>query len=165
MSLSILSSVAPEVIWALLGIGLVLVEFFIPGLVIAFFGIGALITAVTTWIGITSSLSSQLVVFIVSSILLLVLLRKFLKRIFLGKSKVEAANRNFNIEVGKIVPVIEYIQPGEVGGKVRHQGSNWSASASEPIAPGESVKITGSDGLTLLVEKINKTTEEEENNE
>jgi membrane protein implicated in regulation of membrane protease activity len=163
MSLSTLSSISPEIVWAFLGIVLVFVEFFIPGLVIAFFGVGALIVALTTWMGITGSLISQLIVFMVSSVLLLILLRKFLKRTFLGFSKGDLATRNFNVEVGKIVSVIEYIQPGEVGGKVRYQGTNWSAQAAEPIAPGESVRITGCENLTLLVEKIKKS-EEEVNN-
>ncbi|MCP4148860.1 MAG: hypothetical protein GY757_14030, partial [bacterium] len=48
-----LSSIPPEAIWAILGVVLVFIEFIIPGLVIVFFGVGALITALTTWIGIT----------------------------------------------------------------------------------------------------------------
>lgn len=163
MSLSSLLNLAPEVIWTLLGIFLIFTEFFIPGLVIAFFGVGALIAGLTTWIGLTGSLASQLFTFILASILLLILLRKYLKETFLGRSKAENDSRNFNIEIGKIVPVIEFIQPGEVGGKVRYQGSNWSASAEEPIEPGESVKITGSENLTLLVEKIKKSNKEVDN--
>lgn len=149
-----LSTIAPEVVWAILGIVFVFCEFFIPGLVIAFFGVGALITALTTWIGLSPNLPIQLLVFIVSSIALLGLLRKYLKRTFLGQSKGAADLMNFNVEIGKIVPVIEFIQPGEVGGKVRYQGAPWSARALEPAAPGESVRITGCENLTLLVEKV-----------
>jgi membrane protein implicated in regulation of membrane protease activity len=152
--MTFLSSITPEIIWTIVGLLFIFVEFFIPGLVIAFFGVGALVTALTTWIGITPSLSLQLIVFIVSSILLLILLRRLLKRTFLGKAQEETFDRNFNIEIGKIIPVVEFIQPGEVGGKVRYQGTNWTASATEPIAPGESVEITGIDGLTLIVEKV-----------
>lgn len=162
MSLSTISSISPEIVWTLLGIIFVFVEFFIPGLVIAFFGVGALITALTTWLGISSSLASQLVIFIAASVLLLLLLRKFMKRTFLGDARRSNTNPISNVEYGKIVPVIEYIQPGEVGGKVKYQGTNWSAKATEPIAPGESVKITGCENLTLLVEKINKPIKEEE---
>lgn len=154
--MTFLSSVPPEIIWTIVGFLFIFIEFFIPGLVIAFFGVGALITALTTWIGITSSLSLQLIVFITSSILLLILLRRLLKRTFLGKAQEETFDRNFNIDIGKIIPVIEFIQPGEVGGKVRYQGANWSATSSEPIAPGESVEIVGIEGLTLIVEKVKK---------
>jgi membrane protein implicated in regulation of membrane protease activity len=153
---SFFESLSPEIIWIILGIIFVFVEFFIPGLVIAFFGVGAFITALTTWMKITTSLPSQLLVFILSSVLFLVFLRKYVKRTFLGKTRGDESERNFNIEVGKIVPVIEFIQPGEVGGKVRYMGTTWSATASEPIAPGESVEIIGNDGLTLIVEKVKK---------
>ncbi len=154
--MTFLASIPAEVIWTIVGLLFIFVEFFIPGLVIAFFGVGALITAFTTWIGITPSLSVQLIVFTISSVLLLILLRRLLKRTFLGKAQEETFDRNFSVEIGKIVPVVEYIQPGEVGGKVRYQGSNWSAQASEPIAPGESVEITGIEGITLIVEKVKK---------
>lgn len=156
-----LKSMPPEIVWTLLGIVFIFCEFFIPGLVIAFFGAGALITAVTTWLGITTSLHGQLLVFMVSSILMLVLLRKYVKSTFLGKSKGAEANYNFNIEIGKIIPVLEFIEPGVVGGKVRYQGAPWSAMASESIAPGESVKIIGCDNLTLIVEKVEKNKKEE----
>ncbi len=145
-----------EIIWLLAGIILVFTEMFIPGLVIAFFGGGALIAAMTTWIGLTETLAPQLFVFIVTSILLLVLLRTYFKKIFLGKLQGEGDIQNFNVEIGKIVPVVEYIEPGEVGGKVRYQGTNWAAVAKEKVAPGESVKIIGCDNITLIVEKINK---------
>ena len=156
MLLETISSMPAEIVWAVLGLIFVFIEFFIPGLVIVFFGVGALITAVTTWSGLTPSLPWQLLVFIVSSVLFLVLLRKYVKRTFLGKTlgDGEEDDLNFNIEIGKIVPVIESIKPGEVGGKVRYMGTTWSASSSEPIAPGESVEIIGNDGLTLIVEKV-----------
>ena len=156
---SLTSSIDPEFVWAIVGIIFVFCEFFIPGLVIAFFGVGALIAALTTWIGLTPNLPLQLLVFMISSLLLLGLLRKYLKRTFLGKAQGVDDLPNFNVEIGKIVPVVEYIQPGEVGGKVRYQGAPWSARAPEPIAPGESVKIVGCDNLTLIVEKIKKTEE------
>jgi len=156
MTLSSLTSIPAEIVWAIVGIVLIFFEFFIPGLVIAFFGVGALITAFTSWLGISPTLELQLLVFIVSSLLLLILLRKIVKRTFLGRTKGEDAERDFNIDIGKIVPVIEFIQPGEVGGKVKYQGSNWPAKASEPIPPGESVKIIGRENITLIVEKVEK---------
>lgn len=150
------SSIAPEIVWSLVGIVLIFIEFFIPGLVIAFFGVGALLTAVVVWI-FHPTLAIQLIFFMVSSIVFLVALRKYVKRTFLGKTAGEGNDsRDFNIDVGKIIPVVEFIQPGEVGGKVRHQGAMWSARSDEPISPGESVKIIGSEGITLIVEKVKK---------
>jgi inner membrane protein len=130
-------------------------ELLIPGVVIAFFGIGALITALTTYLNITSSLDLQLVVFIVTSTLSLFLFRKYLKKLLYRNSS-QSDDDNYSIEIGKIVPVIELIEPDEVGGKVRYLGSPWSAECSEKVGPGDSVKIIGFRNLTLIVQKINK---------
>ena len=146
-----------DLIWAITGIVLIFIEFFIPGLVIIFFGIGALITALLTFIiGESFTLPLQLLIFTITSILSLLLLRKYMKKVFMGKLESENEGTNFNIEIGKVIPVVEFIQPGEVGGKVKYQGTIWNAYSDLPIAPGESVKIIGSKNLTLYVEKIKK---------
>ncbi|MEN8223384.1 MAG: NfeD family protein [Acidobacteriota bacterium] len=146
-----------DMIWAITGIVLIFIEFFIPGLVIIFFGVGALVTALVTFvIGNPFSLPLQLLTFSITSILSLVLLRKYMKKIFTGKMENENGSENFNIEIGRIVPVVEYIQHGEIGGKVKYQGTIWSAKSENSIPPGESVEIIGSKNLTLIVKKIKK---------
>lgn len=148
-----------EFLWAIAGLILIFLEFMMPGLVIAFFGIGALVTALFTLLGITNSLALQFVVFIVSSLLSLILLRRYFTRIFRGQLAGDNDALEFNLDVGKIVPVIEPIVPGKSGGKVKYQGSLWPASADEPIEAGEDVKIKSRDNLTIIVEKM---TEKEE---
>ena len=59
-------SISPEIIWAIFGVILFVLEFLIPGVVISFFGLGAMITALTTYLNLTSSLDLQLIVFIFS---------------------------------------------------------------------------------------------------
>ncbi len=146
-----------DMIWAIAGIVLIFIEFFIPGLVIIFFGAGALVTSLITFvIGNSFSLPLQFLAFTITSILSLVLLRKYMKKIFTGKMESDSGSENFNIEIGRIVPVIEYIQHGEIGGKVKYQGTIWSAQSEESIPPGESVEIIGSKNLTLIVKKIKK---------
>lgn len=146
-----------DMIWAITGIVLIFIEFFIPGLVIIFFGAGALVTALFTYvIGNPFSLPLQLLTFTITSILSLALLRKYMKKIFTGKMESENGSENFNIEIGRIVPVVEYIQHGEIGGKVKYQGTIWSAESEKSIPPGESVEIIGSKNLTLIVKKIKK---------
>ncbi len=146
-------SISPEIIWAIFGVILFVLEFLIPGVVISFFGLGAMITALTTYLNLTSSLDLQLIVFILSSILALVLFRKYLKKILYGNST-PLNDDIYNIEIGKIVPVIELIEPNEIGGKVKYLGAPWSAECSERVGPGESVKIIGFNNLTLIVQKI-----------
>ncbi|MBN2441638.1 MAG: NfeD family protein [Spirochaetales bacterium] len=146
----------PEIFWLILGLILIIAEIFIPGVIVIFFGFGALITALTTTIGLTGDIYLQIIFFAASSLLLLILFRNIIyKRIY---KKVPAGNNpdTINLEIGKIVPVEELIEPYEVGGKVRYQGTLWAAKAEERITPGESVRIIGYENLTIVVKKIHK---------
>lgn len=145
-----LKNIPPETIWLAMGVILVLLELVIPGLIIIFFGAGALITAATTWIGLTETLTSQVLTFTGSSIALLLLVRFLLKKLKQNKSE---DTTNLNIELGKMVDVIEMIEPNKTGGKVRYQGADWNARCNGTAVPGDSVRITGCDNLTLIVEK------------
>ena len=42
-----------ELLWFLLGLAFLLSEFVVPGFVIAFFGVGAWVTAILTGVGLT----------------------------------------------------------------------------------------------------------------
>ena len=96
-----------EFLWTLAGILLIFVELIYPHLVLAFFGGGALVTALTTAIGLTPSLASQLAVFIISSLLLLFLLRRYLKKPLTGNMKDSDDAQAFDLDIGKIVLVVD----------------------------------------------------------
>jgi len=144
--------VSAEIIWTIACVVLLFAEFLIPGLVVAFFGGGALVTALTTWLGLTKSIQGQLLVFLSASLLLLILLRRTLKNVFLGKLQSDGEPQDFNLEKGKVIPVVSAIIPGEPGGKVRYQGTLWDAIADESIPAGGMARITGQENLTLRVE-------------
>jgi len=145
-----------EFLWTLAGIVLIFVELIYPHFVLAFFGGGALVTALTSAIGLTPGLAAQLAVFIVSSLLLLFLLRRYLKKTLTGNLKDNNDAQIFNLEIGKIVLVVKDIDPEKGHGKVKYQGTYWEAMADEFIAEGESVRVIGGRNLTLRVEKIKK---------
>lgn len=52
--------------------------------------------------------------------------------------------------VGQTAIVIDECAPD---GRVRFQGEIWKARADDPVAEGDSVRITAVDGLTLDVER------------
>ena len=145
-----------EFLWTLIGILFVFVELVYPHLVLAFFGAGALLTALCTVLGITRSLASQLIVFMVSSLLLLFLLRRYLKKTLTGTLKDRNDSQMFDLEIGKIVTVVGEIDPEKGKGKVKYHGTLWDAEADGYIAAGESARIVGMNNLTLRVEEIKK---------
>lgn len=74
--MSIFEGSQSELYWFLLGLALLLSELILPGFVIMFFGIGAWITALCILLGITENFNVQLLIFLGSSLLTLVLFRK-----------------------------------------------------------------------------------------
>lgn len=151
---------SPELLWVLAGIGMLFLELFLPGLVIIFFGGGALLTALATALGLTPTLAAQLLLFIISSLVLLAVLRRMVQKIFRGKIFAGKVESSFDAEIGRLVEVHETIDPNTERGKVFYQGSLWPARAKDAIPAGCSARITGRDNITLLVEKIDSQTKE-----
>ncbi len=143
----------PEIIWFIIGIVLLLLEFGLPGLIVFFFGLGACITAGVClfW---PISLNTQLIVFILTSVLSLALLRKWFKSIFIGhtSSKQELSEDLADL-VGQKAVVLEKITP-KLPGKVELHGTDWQAQAEEEIEAGAVVVVTGKEGLTLNVKTL-----------
>jgi membrane protein implicated in regulation of membrane protease activity len=143
----------PEVIWFLAGIVMLFLEFILPGFIIAFFGVGAIIVGLVCIIA-EPSLNLQLLIFLVASVVLLVLLRKWVKTLFLGHTKSKQdLNREMDEFVGEKAVVKAKITP-EKDGKVELHGTDWHAEANEEIEEGVTVKVVAKDNITLKVKKL-----------
>jgi len=142
----------PWVIWFLIGLALLLLEFSIPGVIFFFFGIGAWITAFITLFR-DISLNTQLAIFIISSVMLLIFLRKWLKTVFVGRTIDENIPKDFDEYVGEKTTVIEEITKNKKG-KVEFRGSIWDAESNETIPAGTAVEIIGRNNITLVVKPL-----------
>lgn len=143
----------PELIWFIAGIALLIAEFAIPGLVIFFFGVGALLVATLCFL-FDLSLNAQLLIFLLSSLILLLSLRRWMKKIFMGRTSAQAElDDNLSDFIGRRAVVIQKITP-TLPGKVDFNGTRWTAEAGYPISKGEAVEIIGKDNLTLKVQRI-----------
>ena len=146
----------PELIWFLIGLVLLILEFIMPGLIIGFFGVGAWIVAIICLFStyVAGSINTQLLIFIIASVLSLLLLRKCLKGMFIGHTKSQQdLTEDLKEFVGERVVVKEKITL-KAGGKVELHGTNWIAEADEEIAEGTVVEIIGKDNLTLKVKTV-----------
>ncbi len=141
------------IIWFLIGLAFLLLEFFLPGLIVLFFGFGAWITAICTFI-FDLGLNAQLVVFISTSILSLIFLRKYFKRIFVGKDE-KAVDEVLEEIVGKTVIAESDFEKGRKG-KVTFKGAIWEALSETDIKKGDQLKITGKESIVLKVEALDK---------
>jgi membrane protein implicated in regulation of membrane protease activity len=146
----------PELIWFLVGLVLLILEFMLPGLIIFFFGVGAWIVAIICLLSsyVQGSINAQLLIFIVSSVLSLLILRRWIKGVFLGHSGAKQdLMKDLNEFIGERATVIEDISP-RAGGKVEFHGTNWEARAESDIVAGAVVEIIEKNNITLKVKEI-----------
>ncbi len=137
----------PAVIWFLVGLGLLLLELAIPGFVIIFFGAGAWVTALVC--AFTDlSLNWQIFIFLLASLLGLVLLRRYLRRRFFGRTDKETEDQLEEF-IGKKALVVEDFKNNL--GKVEFKGTRWSARCETPLKKGDWVVIQSKESLTLSV--------------
>ncbi len=145
-------SFSPELIWFLVGLALVLSEFMLPGIILVFFGMGAWVTAITSWLGITPGWSSQLLTFAISSVLLLALLRKWFRNRFIGYvGDDHGLDENIDEFKGQKVKVTTAIVPDGDEGAVEFKGARWKARSDRAIPEGDRAIIESVDGITLVV--------------
>jgi len=139
-----------KLLWFLAGVVLILLEFAAPGVVVVFFGVGAVITSITTWAGLTPGIGSQTAVFGISSVLLLFTLRRYVKRWFVGNSADFDGDLDDDF-TGREARVVEDIPGDGADGRVEIKGAEWKARSAEAIPAGAVVIIERRDGLTLHV--------------
>lgn len=141
-------------IWLAIGVGFIIAELMAPGFIVIFFGIGALIAGATAFFG--STLQIQLVVFGVSSLVLLLLLRRYMASVFQGSAEAETAEEE-DTAVGASAEVVEPIVPPR-SGRIKYQGTFWAAESAQSIDAGDMVRIVSrhpNDRNTFTVEKEN----------
>lgn len=144
----------PTLLWFLLGLALIFLEFIVPGVILVFFGIGAWAAAATSYLGLTASFKYQLIVFAIVSIALLVVLRKWIKGKFYGHvADVQDLSKNIDEFTGQSVVVLQDIIPDKMDGAVEFKGARWRAISEDHIKTGELAVIIGVDGIILSVRK------------
>jgi membrane protein implicated in regulation of membrane protease activity len=144
----------PEIIWFVIGLLLILLEFTMPGIILVFFGIGAWIVTILVYADILQSVTSQLFVFAAASLILLLVLRRWVKDKFYGHiSGSQDLSQNLDEFTGMKVHVLSDVVPGKTEGIVEFKGANWSAVSDEEIKSGETGVIMKNDGLTLIIKK------------
>ena len=137
-------------IWLLCGVIGLALELILPGFIVLFFGCGALLTGIADWIFPSLQIEGQLIVFVVSSVVLLLVFRKMLRNRFFNKSK-ESDDELADEYIGKTAVALTDFTNGR--GEVEFKGSKWEALSSDEIHKGENVVISSRESIKLTVEK------------
>jgi len=139
-------------IWIVSGLLLVLAEFAVPGLVVCFFGAGAVVTGLALMLFPAMPFAAQLALFLAVSLLLLFGVRRFLPDSFRGDEKKRAGNPDDDGVAGGIAEVVEDISPA-LPGRALFRGTEWPAASDEAIAKGEHAVVVRRDNLQLVVKR------------
>jgi len=137
-------------LWFFIGIAFIIAEFAVPGVVLVFFGLGAWMVSGLCKFGVIDSLAGQIIVWLVSSVCLIFVLRTYLKSWFYGGSKGGEDDPKEEF-IGHTVTVIEAVPGGAGTGKVEIKGANWNARSEVAIEKGSIAEVLEMDGITLIV--------------
>ncbi|MDC7219145.1 MAG: NfeD family protein [Spirochaetales bacterium] len=139
--------------WLIMGALLLLAEIAVPGFILFFFGVGALLTLATVKLlpFLNDIFWVQLIIWVTYSAVLLFFLRNRFSGTFKG--------RMFQTEkddwLGQEAEVIDPITPEEPG-RIKFRGTTWTAHADSAIEKGETVIIkekSDTESLGFVVKK------------
>lgn len=139
--------------WLILGVILGIVEIVSVAFFALPFALGAIITALFAWLDLP--LNGQLAIFAGSSLVMLFLFQKILKK-YLTSKEGESLKTNYEAMLGREVLVTEPIAGGAKSGTVKIGGEIWTAIAEsgERFEPEDVVEIVHVSGARLTVAAI-----------
>lgn len=138
--------------WLVLGMFLILSELFIPGFTIFWFGLGAVAVGALVWIIPQASLTIQLLLWTISSVLMTIFWFMVMKPRMIDKTKAGLSKEALLGETGLVIRVPD----GERRGLVRFTkpllgADEWSFLCDQPVNIGDRVQIEDLSGNTLIV--------------
>lgn len=140
-------------LWIYAGLGLALLELVVPGFVLCFFGLAAATVGVLRLVcGAAFGATAQMAAFSILSVLYIILLRRYLKKVFVGE-KGGAAQGLSDEYVGRTGTVTEAIVPPKTG-RVLLGDAEWTATADAPIPAGTDVTVIAQRNLTMAVQPL-----------
>ena len=139
--------------WVLGGLGLVLLELALPSFFVIWFGLGALLVGLSMLALPALSLTAQIALWIITSVVMVVLWFSVFKR-SQHKTLIGTAAGEVIGEVGLLVSAVAPFQRG----KVRFQrpllgAEEWVCMAETAITAGERVRVVSVEGSFIKVAK------------
>ena len=134
-----------EIVWLIGAVIFAVIEFIVPGLISIWFAISAVITIFFSMV--VESILYQGYFFVALSILLLILTRKYCKKIRSQK----------NDKVDRITgTIVEIKDIDEKGNYILYlDGKHWLGKSEVPLNVGDKAKILKIEGIKLVLEREN----------
>jgi len=134
-------------IWMAAALIFLIIELMTPTLIYICFVVGSVVAGIYSYF-YPESYYWQIGLFVVVSVVLLPLTRRFAKKI----TKVSPELSNVDRMIGRTALVVKAISPEE-GGKIRFEGEVWAANAEEAIEEQARVEIIAVTGTRVKVKR------------
>jgi membrane protein implicated in regulation of membrane protease activity len=144
------------VLWCILGAILIVAEIFTTGFVLLWFGIGALLAALASFVGI-DSLVIQFLIFAGVSIALTAASRTIFINYFSRDKPENALRSGVDALPGKVGTVVSSSKGALNEGAVKVFGSTWTAypaAGEQPLEAGERVCVESVEGASISVRRV-----------
>ncbi|HEX8284551.1 MAG TPA: NfeD family protein [Pyrinomonadaceae bacterium] len=143
------------ILWTVLGVILVIAEVFTPGFVLLWFGVGALVAALASFLG--AGVAAQFILFITVSSALTALSRTIFVNYFTGRGG-DGGGLKSGAEAmpGQVGTVVGSSQGALNEGAVKVFGSVWTAYPAEgepPLEAGDRVVVESLRGASIYVRR------------
>ncbi|QSX37648.1 NfeD family protein [Shewanella sedimentimangrovi] len=144
----------PVLLWAGLGLVLILAEVVVPGGIVILLGAACLLVAGALALGLVSTLPQALTLWFISSMALLLGFRHLTQRLVGGDAHVDNTDEELDL-FNQTALVKADIGPGQQRGRVEFQGSEWPALGDGSlITKGTTVRIICRENIALVVEPL-----------
>ena len=144
-----LDSFEPHYAWLAIGLVLAAAEMAIPGVFLIWLAGAALITGMLVW-AVPIGVPLQVVIFAA-----LAIVSVFMGRRYLRANPIESADPMLNDRGGQLVGETVLVTHALDGGtgRIKHGDSEWLARGPD-AEPGTRMRVTGHDGVVLVVEHL-----------
>lgn len=138
--------------WLLIGLGLLVLEMFAPGVIFLWMGLAAGSVGVLLYVDPAISWTTQLFVFAVLSVVYVVLGRWWLSKRPLTTDQ-PRLNRRAEQYIGREFTLAEDMENGR--GKIQVDDSTWKVTGDD-FAAGTRIRVVDVDGVLLVVERVSE---------
>ncbi|MCL1049709.1 NfeD family protein [Shewanella abyssi] len=144
----------PIMIWACIGLFLMLAEIILPGGIVILLGAACLVVAGGLATGLVEGIVQSLTLWFITSMVLMLLFRQVTQKLIGGDAHV--GNTDEELELyNQIALVKQTIGPAQKTGRIEFQGSEWPALGDgSEIAEGSQVRVICRDNIALVVEPL-----------
>ncbi|MFT5788764.1 MAG: hypothetical protein ACI8SJ_000871 [Shewanella sp.] len=150
----------PILIWACIGLFLMLAEIILPGGIVILLGAACLVVAGGLATGLVEGIVQSLTLWFITSMVFMLLFRQVTQKLVGGDAHVDNTDEELEI-YNQIATVKQTIGPAQKTGRIEFQGSEWPALGDgSEIAAGSQVRVICRDNIALVVEPLAEQVED-----